>query len=31
MTTFDFDDGNGPVAAHQHCNGGGWVADTVVT
>ena len=28
MTTFDFDDGNGPVAAHQHPNGGGWVADT---
>ena len=20
--------GNGPVAAHQHLNGGGWVADT---
>ena len=28
MTTFDFNDGNGPVAAHQHPNGGGWVADT---
>lgn len=27
-TTHDFDDGNGPVAAHQHPNGGGWVADT---
>ncbi len=26
MTTHDF--GNGPVAAHQHGNGGGWVADT---
>lgn len=26
MTTFDF--GNGPVPAHQHPNGGGWVADT---
>jgi len=26
MTTFDF--GNGPVPAHQHSNGGGWVADT---
>ena len=26
MTTFDF--GNGPVSAHQHSNGGGWVADT---
>jgi hypothetical protein len=28
MTTYDFQDGNGPVAAHQHSNGGGWVADT---
>ena len=27
-TTFDFQDGNGPVPAHQHSNGGGWVADT---
>ena len=27
-TTYDFDDGNGPVPAHQHLNGGGWVADT---
>jgi hypothetical protein len=26
MTTFDF--GDGPVAAHKHSNGGGWVADT---
>jgi len=26
--TFDFQDGNGPVSAHQHPNGGGWVADT---
>ena len=26
--TFDFKDGNGPVSAHQHANGGGWVADT---
>jgi len=26
MTTFDF--GNGLVPAHQHSNGGGWVADT---
>ena len=26
MTTFDF--GNGLVPAHQHPNGGGWVADT---
>ena len=28
MTTFDFQDGNGPLPAHQHPNGGGWVADT---
>ena len=28
MTTFDFGDGNGPVPAHKHPNGGGWVADT---
>jgi len=28
MTTFDFNDGNGPVPAHQHKNGGGWVADS---
>lgn len=27
-TTFDFQDGKGPVPAHQHPNGGGWVADT---
>ncbi len=26
MTTFDF--GAGPVPAHKHPNGGGWVADT---
>ena len=26
MTTFDF--GTGPVPAHKHSNGGGWVADT---
>ena len=26
MTTFDF--GSGPVPAHQHPNGGGWVADS---
>jgi len=26
MATFDF--GSGPVPAHQHPNGGGWVADT---
>lgn len=25
---FDFGDGNGPVPAHRHPNGGGWVADT---
>ena len=24
----DFKDGKGPVPAHQHSNGGGWVADT---
>jgi hypothetical protein len=28
MTTYDFNDGNGPVPAHQHSNGGGWVAAT---
>jgi hypothetical protein len=28
MQTHDFNDGNGPVPAHQHVNGGGWVADT---
>ena len=28
MKTFDFGDGKGPVPAHQHSNGGGWVADT---
>ena len=27
-TTYDFNDGNGPVPAHRHSNGGGWVADT---
>ena len=26
-TTFDFEDGNGPVPAHKHSSGG-WVADT---
>ena len=26
--TFDFLDGKGPVPAHHHVNGGGWVADT---
>lgn len=28
MTTYDFKDGNGPVPAHQHPNGGGWVAES---
>jgi hypothetical protein len=28
MTTFDFGNGMGPVPAHKHVNGGGWVADT---
>ena len=28
MTKFDFNDGNGPVPAQKHPNGGGWVADT---
>jgi uncharacterized membrane protein len=28
MTTHDFQDGKGPVPAHQHCNGGGWVAES---
>ena len=27
-TTFNFKDGNGPVPAHKHPNGGGWVAFT---
>lgn len=27
-TLFDFRDGNGPVPAHQHPNGGGWIAET---
>ena len=26
--TYDFSDGNGPVPARRHPNGGGWVADT---
>ena len=26
--THDFNDGNGPVPAHRHSNGGGWVAET---
>ena len=26
--THDFRDGNGPVPAHRHTNGGGWVANT---
>ena len=28
QTTFDFRDANGPVPAHQHPYGGGWVADS---
>lgn len=28
--TFDFGDGEGPVPAHRHENGGGWVADTAM-
>jgi hypothetical protein len=28
MITFDFGDGKGPVPAHKHPNGGGWVADS---
>ncbi len=28
MTTYDFDDGSGPVPAHRHTNGQGWIADT---
>jgi hypothetical protein len=28
MTMFDFQDGIGPVPAHRHINGGGWVANT---
>ncbi len=27
-TIHDFEDGNGPIPAHQHPNGGGWVSDT---
>lgn len=27
-TLHNFEDGAGPVPAHQHVNGGGWVADT---
>jgi len=27
---YDFDDGKGPVPAHQHPKGGGWVAKTAV-
>ena len=26
--TYDFNDGQGPVPAQQHPNGGGWIADT---
>ena len=28
IETFDFGDGQGPVPAHRHVQGGGWVADT---
>ena len=28
MKTYDFNDTNGPVPAHKHPKGGGWVADT---
>ena len=28
MTAYHFKDGKGPVAAHKHPNGGGWVADS---
>ena len=28
VVTHDFNDDNGPVQAHKHLNGGGWVADT---
>ncbi|MBI2071133.1 MAG: hypothetical protein HYT79_11095 [Elusimicrobia bacterium] len=28
ITTFDFGDGQGPIPAHRHPNGDGWVADT---
>ena len=27
-STYDFQDGNGPVPAHRHINGSGWVANT---
>ena len=27
VTTYDFCDGYGPIPAHRHPNGGGWVAD----
>lgn len=27
-TMFDFQDGNGPVLAHRHLNGRGWVVET---
>lgn len=30
MTTFDFEDGKGPVPAHKHRNGGSWVANTSI-
>lgn len=30
MDIFNFNDGNGPVPAHKHPNGGGWVANTAL-
>jgi hypothetical protein len=30
MAAFDFHDGNGPVSAQKHPNGGGWVAQTAI-
>jgi hypothetical protein len=30
MTALDFHDGNGPVPAQKHPNGGGWVAQTAI-
>ena len=29
-TMFDFNDGKGPVRAHRHFNGGGWIADSAI-
>jgi hypothetical protein len=30
LAAFDFHDGNGPVSAQKHPNGGGWVAQTAI-